>query len=254
MRYGERGTILAAAAALLALGPGAGQPSGWIEHDRKDGPRIEANGEPVELDASMIRIEINDTDGDAGIQVFLDGEGWDRMQVTDPTGRKILDFRGKGSVGQQGITELFFESAEPSFDEQPLEELLEMFPEGEYLFSGRTTEGERLLGEARLTHALPEGPVQLYPVDGETVDPGDLTLQWELVADPAGSAIVGYEVVVSREAAPVRTFKVDLPSTATSVTVPAEYLEAEAEYKWEVLAIERSGNQTLSENEFETED
>jgi hypothetical protein len=26
--------------------------------------------------------------------------------------------------------ELFFESAEPSFDDQPLEELLELFPEG----------------------------------------------------------------------------------------------------------------------------
>ena len=82
------------------------------------------------LSATAIRIEINGTDGDAGIQIFLDGEGWDSMKVFDPNGKTVLNFKAKGSVGMQGITELFFESAEPSFDEQPLDELLALFPEG----------------------------------------------------------------------------------------------------------------------------
>ena len=39
--------------------------------------------------------------------------------------------------------------------------------------------------------------------------------------------------------------------TVDSLTVPPEFLEEGAdECKWEVLAIERSGNQTISETEF----
>jgi hypothetical protein len=47
----------------------------------------------------------------------------DPAEVFDPNGQQILDFSANGSVEQQGITELFFESAEPSFEEQTLEEL-----------------------------------------------------------------------------------------------------------------------------------
>ena len=62
----------------------------------------------VRLDETAIFIEINDTDGDAGIQIFLDGEGWDVMQVFDPNGTEILGVLGESSIAQQGITELFF--------------------------------------------------------------------------------------------------------------------------------------------------
>ena len=37
------------------------------------------------------------------------------------------------------------------------------------------------------------------------------------------------------------------------VTVPDEFLEPATAYAWEVLAIEESGNQTLSSSDFETE-
>ena len=208
----------------------------------------------AELDDAKIFIEINATDGDAGIQIFLDGEGWDQMKVFDPDGNEILDVEGKGSVGIQGITELALESAEPSFDEQPLEDLLALFPEGEYLFRGQTTEGETLTGEAELTHNLPMGPVQVFPIDGEEVEIDDLKLEWQLVADPPGSEIVGYEIVVERDEDPVKVFKADVSPTTTSITVPEEFLESGTPYKWEVLAVEASDNQTISEAEFETED
>ncbi len=141
----------------------------------------------IQLAETAIRIEINDTDGDAGIQIFLDGEGWDSMTVTDPDGNTILDISAVGSVGIQGITELFFESAEPSFEEQPLEELLELFPEGIYRFAGTTTEGDALKGKARLTHALPDGPVLVSPGEDDEVDPDNTVIEWEPVADPQGA-------------------------------------------------------------------
>ncbi len=117
-----------------------------------------AHARTIHLSAAEIRIELNATDLDAGIQIFLDGEGWDRMIGTDPDGNTILDISAVGSIGIQGITELFFESAEPSLEEQSLEELFELFPEGIYRFEGTTTEGDVLKGRARLTHALPDGP------------------------------------------------------------------------------------------------
>ncbi len=204
------------------------------------------------LDDAEIRIEINATDGDAGIQVFLDGEGWDEMQMIGPNGDVMFHLLAESSVGMQGITEFSFESAEPSFDEQTLEELLELFPAGRYRLRGRTTEGRTLRGTARLTHALPDAPVQLFPIDGEEVDPNDAVFSWQLVADPPRSRIVRYQVIVECDEPVFRVLDVLVGPTVDSLTVPPEFLEEAGadECKWEVLAIERSGNQTISETEF----
>jgi hypothetical protein len=205
----------------------------------------------VAFDEAKIIIEVNATDGDAGIQIFLDGEGWDQVEVTDPNGETIVAVAGEGSVGEQGVTELFFESAEPSFEEQSLEELFALFPEGEYQFTGRTTEGVALVGTATLTHAIPDAPVLVSPQEDEVVDPNNVLVSWNPVADPTGSEIVGYQVVVEQEE-PLRVFSVHVPATVTSVTVSPEFFEPETEYKVEVLAIEASGNQTITEIPFET--
>jgi hypothetical protein len=208
----------------------------------------------MKLADTAIYIEINDTDGDAGIHLFLDGEGWDSMKVFDPDGNQVLDFTAEGSVGLQGITELFFESAEPSFEEQPLSELLALFPEGKYRFVGETTEGKILKDMARLTHDLPDGPILVLPVeDDDEVDPENTVIEWQPVADPSGSEIVGYEVIVARESGGLRTLGVEVGPETTSVTVPPEFMEADTDYKFEVLAREASGNQTISEREFATE-
>ena len=171
------------------------------------------------------------------------------MKVFDPDDNKVLDFRGRGSVGMQGITELFLESAEPSFDVQPLEDFLALFPEGVYRFRGTTTKGKVLKGRARLTHALPDGPMLVFPND-EDVDPEDAVFVWALVADPPGSSIVLYQVVVECEEPGFREFIAEVPATVSSVTVAPEFLRDGEECKWEVLAIEESGNVTASEVEF----
>lgn len=199
----------------------------------------------------QVFIEINDTDGDAGLQILLDGEGWERVRVFDPDGRKVADFRGKRSVAQQGITELFLESSEPSFEEQPLEEFLERFQAGFYSFLGDTLDGGRLFGIAELTHDIPDAPEITAPEDGDEVSANGFTVRWEPVQTPAGIEIVGYQVVVERDD-PLRVFRVDVSATATAVSVPPEFLDPATEYKVEVIAREVSGNQTISEVEFET--
>jgi hypothetical protein len=200
-------------------------------------------------DATMI-FEVNATDGDAGLQVFLDGEPWQSVEVRSPDGRKIFAVDGKGELRNLGLTELFSESNEPSFDDMPLEDILALFPEGNYRFSGKTVEGDRLSGTATLTHNIPAGPVVVSPADGAVVSPDDVVVMWEPVTEP-GIDITGFQVIVERED-PLRVFQVTLPPTATSVTVPSEFLETGTDYKVEVLAIEASGNQTISENSFAT--
>lgn len=207
---------------------------------------------------SRIKIEFNSTAEDVGIQVFLDGEAWKKVRILSPDG-KIFQVNGKGPLKGLGLTELFFESEEPSLDDLPLEDFLALFPEGDYQFQGTTVEGGSQVGTATLTHNIPCGPIIVSPAEGDTIDPNNTKIEWQSVTNKvdlstgqcgdAASEITGYQVIVEREN-PLRTFSVDLPASATDVTVPPEFLESGTEYKFEVLAIEVSGNQTISESFF----
>jgi hypothetical protein len=53
---------------------------------------------------------VNATDGDAGLQVFLDGEPWKAVTIFRPDGRRMLDVATRGQLRDYGLTELFTES------------------------------------------------------------------------------------------------------------------------------------------------
>jgi len=214
--------------------------------------------ETVPIGDARLKFEINATAGDGGIQVFLDAQPWQTMNIFDPRGRLVFASATVGSIGANGGTELFLESGEPAFTELPLEDLLERFPAGEYRFRGRGLDGERLVGSATLTHDLPDGPRLVHPLEnGPRVDPSNAVLLWEGVAAPNGSPIIGYQVLVVRantglKALPKITLDVMMPPTATSLTVPAGFLQRNTVYEWEILAVEAGGNQTLSTSFFTT--
>ncbi len=218
----------------------------------------------VEFDDAEFFIEINGTDGDAGVQLKLDGEGWNTLEMTNPIGGVLLELSAdeNESIGFQGLTEFFFESAEPSFDDQTLAELFALFPEGEYEFEGTTTEGETIVATAEFTHnipAIPEPEVIVFGADG-------VQITWEMVEDafddPNG-ATVGqdieidmYRVIVEaldEEGEGLETLDVELPATSERITIPREFvaLSPVGEFKFEVIATEESGNQTIFEGEFD---
>jgi len=242
-----------------------------------------------EFDEIKVLIEINATDGDAGFHVLGDADAWKQIQIRDPGGKKIFMVKDHKGLREQGLTEIFFESAEPlcapdpedmEAEVVPLSEFLERFPAGDYTFSGVTIEGDLLEGEGTLTYNLPAAP-DISATDGrDDVDPDDAVISWVggvdlgekchdaslvgdgTIPDPAGVAVVGWEVVVEpddEEASdPFRVFSVQLPPGQMSVTIPPEYLDAfvsddVTEFKFEVGAIEESGNQTFSEGTFEVE-
>ncbi|NNJ70274.1 MAG: fibronectin type III domain-containing protein [Kiritimatiellales bacterium] len=218
----------------------------------------------VELDEAKIFFEENTTDGDLGIHLMADGEGWKRLLLFSPRncGKGLLvDIHVRGNLVKiGGLTEIFSESAEPSFDEFPRGKFLAKFPAGEYRFVGLSVEGQWLVGTAELTKHIPDGPVITAPEEEEAVDPNqDLLVEWEAVADPnepKGSIIEYYEVVVEKDEEDERLaiYRVDMPADATSVRVPAEFLEPGKAYKVEIIAEETSGNRAASEVEFETEE
>jgi hypothetical protein len=238
----RRQTLIAAgmaALALLALGStalGRGQTS-------------EAASQPVRLAAATLIIEVNGTDGDAGLQFFLDGEPWNSMTISDPSGHVVVDVDAEGRLKDWGLTELFSESNEPPFSEVPLAEFKARFPEGKYTFVGETIEGERLLGTARLSHDIPVEPEITSPADGATVGRDGAVARWTPAAQPAGIDIVGYRVIVTRED-PLRVYQAELPANAREIPIPAAFLQSDTEYELEIQAIEESGNWTFATSFF----
>jgi hypothetical protein len=257
MRTSGRTAALAAAlAALFATGAAIVGTTGSARATASAGVRPEAA--VVRLKDARLKFEINATDGDGGIQVFLDAESWRRMSIFDPAGRRIFTTATEGRMGKQGGTELFLESAEPTFAQLPLARLLERFPAGAYTFRGTGLKGERYVGVARLTHDLPDGPRLLSPLESDAPqDPRRTVLRWTRVRPPNGSPIIGYQVLVVQPKSGLRslpklTLDVTMLPTTTSLLVPRGFLRPGTEYEWEVLAIERGGNQTLSSSTFRT--
>jgi hypothetical protein len=212
----------------------------------------------VEFKDVRLKIEANDSDGDAGIQVFLDSDPWQWIEITDPRGRRLFRSTTRGSFALQGGTELFLESGEPSFDEVPLEEFLARFPEGQYRFRGEGNDDEQFFGTAELSHDIPDGPLLLGPHEGGAlVDPENAIVRWDPVDPPNGSPIIGYQVLVvlpntGLRALPKIVLDVMMPPAATSLAVPPGFLRRGSRYEWEVLSIEEGGNQTLSSSFFRT--
>jgi hypothetical protein len=219
-----------------------------------------------------IILETNATDCDVGLQLFFDGDAWRQVRVENPSGKSILDVTAKGHLRAFGLTEQFNETDEPVMEElveafpelecdEPefsLEELFFMFPAGTYQYEGRTIEGDRLEGEATLSHVIP-APAELEgPPDDIAQDPNNTVIEWTKVEEPilphlGPVTIARFQVIVEREdPQPLVVFTVDLPADATQVKVPPEFLEPGASYKFEVLQIDVSGNQTIAESEFTT--
>lgn len=223
-----------------------------------------SGADTIPLKEAKLNIEHNATDNDTGFQGAIDSEGWARLEVSGPDG-VVLEFKGRGELGLLGLTELFFETVEPENVDVPIDEMLAMLPEGKYTIKGRAMEdGEsagEVLGTAWLTHNIPAGPVLQAPALGAIVPAADLVVSWAPVTKTIrGSAvtIVAYQLIIEKDEEPhphmigKRGLSMYLPASVTTMTVPGAFFEPGTPYKWEVLAIEESGNQTLSSSEFRT--
>ena len=228
------------------------------------------NGGGEDLGECKVYIEINASDGDIGLHALLDGEGWNLAQISNADG---LIFEAEAvattNLGDQKLTENFFESTEPAckFDpeepEEPVQTLAEFllrFPAGDYDFN--LDSGDQT-GTTALTHVIPAAPAE--------VDFNGHDITWEYGDDlgecetPAGfelaeeGDIIGYEVVMEPDDDELSafTFAARVGPDVNKIRVPKAYLDALAPntpLKVEIGAIERRlngsfGNQTFSEED-----
>jgi hypothetical protein len=257
-------------AAMIAFILGISVQVSWADDD----------GDEIPFDVAELFFELNDTDGDLGIHALVDGEPWKRLGIEDTRERKMLDVRVKGRLRRQGITELFFESAEPNFDDLPPEVFFERFPAGEYEIEGITLEGEELESEVELTHVMPAPPTRFTvnrmparPADPEEdcdeENPPELSGAVIVAWKPATTShptigeeddeivILRYQVVAEwedeEENVFVSSFEIPAPDPDNlprrmRVRFPANFFMPGTDVKFEVLVREASYNQTAVES------
>jgi hypothetical protein len=257
--------------AVVALILGAAAPNCWAEDS---------------FDVADVYAELNDTDGDLGFHALIDGEAYKYLKIEDPRERNILNLSVRGRLRRQGLTELFFESAEPNFEDLTPEQFFNRFREGMYEIEAITLEGDELESEDLFRHVMPAPPDGIT-VSGQamapTCDEDDEDYDEELVPTiEAGEDVIIawgevnsshpdigddgeiipalYEVVVEAELVVdgeefTSVYSVVLPPSQTSMTVPEEFIELSDEFKYEILVKEaEGGNQTAVESCFIVEE
>jgi hypothetical protein len=228
-------TLVAVSAGAVAATGGGGT----------SGPSAEAlKRKPLQFEQHELYIEYNATAGDTGLQLAADAEDWRRFELIDTEGKVLIDIHARGRLRRPfGLSELFLEASEPPFKKVPFATFKKRFPKGTYRFKGVAGNGRRLVGSDRLSFVVPAAPKVTFPTRGAEVDPDGFTLTWEPVTKPAGVKIATYQVIVSQGD---RELSMYLPPSATRATIPGEFLEPGTETGGELLAREKSGNQTIT--------
>jgi hypothetical protein len=251
---------LSAAALLLSAVVYAGIGGGGDPPARA----TDGSAAAIRLKDAKLNIEHNATDEDTGFQGFIDSEGWRRLDVRGPSAR-VLTFEARGTLARLGLTELFFESVEPANADVPIDDVLAKLPEGRYRIAGTAQEAGKIRGRtsgsAWLTHDIPAGPRLVSPTEGAAVPVRGVVARWSpvsntIIGEPV--RIIAYQLIIEQDVKPHRHMigkpglSMYLPRSVTSIAIPNGFLQPRTAYQWEVLAIERSGNQTLSSGSFRT--
>jgi hypothetical protein len=280
MRPRRPASMIAAAAALaLAVGACGGDSSNTA---RNSGQTADATptapsrttadvcfdrGKSFEGEARLY-IEHNATDQDTGVHGMFDQEGLAAGCLEKPDGTQIMLVDPSNQLDTLGINQFFFESREPPADEYSIAELKAEFPEGEYRISGIDFKGTRRVGTAAFTHDIPAPPRIVSPTlvpeekaKRNTLPATTLTVQWRPVTETVHGTpvdISGYEVIVTQanhndpHGLSRPEYDVHVPPDVTELAVPDGFLEPGTLYELEVLALEDSGNQTISLGFFTT--
>lgn len=217
---------------------------------------------------ATIYFELNDSDGDLGIHGSIDGDEWRRLKIEDPKERVILNTIVLGRLARQGLTEFFFESAEPRFDELDPADFFLRFPEGTYEVEGRTLDGRVLENEVEISHVMPApaGGIRIngipaavncstlpLPVVSEPVrvEWDEVTTSHPTIGTPGQSVDVEeYQVFLELRGTSVKMSS-ELPPGTISMQVPLDFTARGDQFKLEVLVRAENGNQTATETCFD---
>lgn len=272
----HRGVMMVSSAAAIALviaaaffaaangGPSRADAQGAAAASAvADACDFPTTGRTTEIATAKLVVEYNATDDDIGVHGAFDDQGWKRLCVFDPSGQPVLHVGPRGQLLDLTVAGIFFESREPPVSEFSFADMRAAFPEGGYTVRGESFDGTILVGTATFTHDVPAAPVitaprlaedpkgarrNPVPLDGLVVDWNQVTK----TVDDRPLQITGYEVIVTKEqhddphgfSQPI--YDVHVLPNVDRLPVPREFLQPETVYELEVLALETSGNQTIS--------
>jgi hypothetical protein len=274
--FDTKNLLAIAVAAVLATAAqvSMGQSNGDDDDDDDE--------EELEFEEAGLFFELNDTDGDLGLQGFVDGEAWKRLEIAGPESRNeeeeepvLMSIWLRNALRRQGLTEFSFESEEPGFDELTPAQFFRRFPQGVYEIEGITLEGQEVEAEIRLSHVL-AAPPETITVNGIPQAPncdsdelpevsGPVTIDWSPVTrshPTIGTPNVDVRVrqyqfvgeIEREDRVPDEiVFSVDLPRGVTQYTLPTEFtrLSVDGEVKYEIITVLGNGNLTAVESCFE---
>jgi hypothetical protein len=208
-------------------------------------------------------VELNDSDGDLGLHSSTTAPvPWELMKIIGPTGL-LIEFTTRPELSNQGMSQVDFESAEPSFDELPPSRFFRRHPEGRYAIVAHGVEGERIKSYANLSHVLAAPPGNIV-INGMRAAPNcdsplptvvaPVTISWDPVTTShprigkSGNVrIARYQFFVERD---TFNFGIDLPPSTTQFDIPAAMLAGAGTYKYEIIAQTTTGNNTAHESCF----
>jgi hypothetical protein len=208
--------------------------------------------------------ELNDTDGDLGLHASIDGGPWTDLAIEGPDDRRLLSIVSRGPLRTQALTQLFFESAEPPFDELDPEDFFRRFPEGRYEIAGRTQAGGTIESTSVLSHVLAAPPENILlsgapmaeSCDAESlptvnvpviIDWDPVTRSHPEIGKQGAIKVSRYQLFVEGEGV---NLALDLPPTLTEFEVPMGVTNLGKEFKFEIIVRTTTGNNTAVESCF----
>lgn len=223
----------------------------------------------TEFAEARLYFELNDTDGDLGLHSLVDAASWTTLSIEDLLGNELFLVEVDGVLAAQGMTEIFFESAEPNFEDLNPVDFFARFPAGLYEISGGEFNGSDFESIVTLSHVIPAAPANLM-ANGESLnvtggceeDAGPVvaapyTINWDpvtyshaILGAPGAVDVERYQVVLEREEPTAMRIVLDVNPDTTQVVLPQGLINAGDELKLEVLTIAESFNQSASETCF----
>ena len=206
--------------------------------------QVKKTGDFEPFETAEIYFEQNYTDGDAEVVIKAKAgdEGMLNLIVESPDGRIVIDFKAP-DPSTMGVRQFHMESPEPG----DIDAIKKAYPEGIYKFSGTTTDGAKYMGEAVLSHVLPQVVLVSYPSDGaEDIPVQGLEIKWKAIE---GAEV--YLLEVEQDELDVN-IQAKLSGDENSFFIPEKFLQAGLEYKIVIGAETAIGNLNFVETTFTT--
>ena len=211
---------------------------GWASKDKVQSAKA------VPMPVASVHFEQNATDGD--VEVVFKAKGGDdglaSLRVFSPDGRTVIDFTAPDS-STLGMRQFDLESPEP----KDVGALKAAYPEGEYVFTARTSSGDRLLGRSRLSHRLPPIAHFVSPIpEAKSVPTNGAEISWR-----GDAGVAAYIVEIEQDELKTK-FEAVLPGSVTTLAVPDGFLRPGTEYELSIGTVSGEGNKSFVETTFTT--